>query len=199
MINNYFESPGVGGDQIDRRPTNFDEFMKLMDTLMLQKGKSIYLNRSSFILSRKNDISSTGLVVEITPQITLDATFQNSDQINRENFYSNPNFDFYMKALNKFGFMADIDYPGRIVANIGSPAMQAYMENYGITFDNLFELYYYKAGDYDYDLIKVYLYQFYNSYVTDYPIKTVIKDRGSVRASKYSVQSRNFRNNRDWW
>ena len=45
-----------------------------------------------------------------------------------------------MKALNKFGFMADIDYPGRIVANIGSPAMQAYMENYGITFDNLFEI-----------------------------------------------------------
>ena len=65
---------------------------------------------------------------------------------------------------------------GRIVANIGSPAMQAYMENYGITFNNLFELYYYRAGDYDYDLIKVYLYQFYNSYVTDYPIKTVIKE-----------------------
>mgnify|MGYP000364854658 CR=1 FL=1 len=36
-----------------------------------------------------------------------------------------------MKALNKFGFMADIDYPGRIVANMAqcfaAPNMKARM------------------------------------------------------------------------
>ena len=97
-------------------------------------------------------MSTTGLAIEIGPVIG----YSDTGRVITD-FYSDPNFDFYMKALNKFGFMADIDYPGRIVANIGSPAMQAYMENYGITFDNLFELYYYRAGDYDYDLIKVYL------------------------------------------
>jgi len=174
LINEYFESTGVSGDQIDRRPANFDEFMKLMDTLMLQKGKSVYLNRSSFILSRGNDISSTGLVVEITPQITLDATFQNSDQINRENFYSNPNFDFYMESLKKFGFMADINYPGRIVADIGSPAMQEYMSMYGVQFNDVFEQYFYNANESDYYIVKTYLSQFYNSYATQYPTKHVV-------------------------
>ena len=68
--------------------------------------------------------------------------------------------------------MLDINNPKRIVADIGSTAMQNYMNKYDITIDNLFSKYFYKAKDYDYDLIKVYLYQFYNSYVTDYPIKT---------------------------
>lgn len=190
VINDYMQTPNQLFDADNFYPKDFDHFVDSFKTFLSTVGSEVKLSRSSFILSTQCPLSTTGLAIEIGPVIG----YSDTGRVITD-FYSDPNFDFYMKALNKFGFMADIDYPGRIVANIGSPAMQAYMENYGITFDNLFELYYYRAGDYDYDLIKVYLYQFYNSYVTDYPIKTVIKDRGSVRASKYSVQSGNFRNN----
>ena len=188
VINDYMQTPNqfFGADSF--YPKDFDHFVKSFKRLLTVAGRNVKLTRSSFVLSNSCPLSTTGLAIEIAPDIG----YSNPRKI-ASDFYSNPNFDFYMKALKKFGFMADIDYPGRIVADVGSPAMQAYMENFGITFDNLFETYYYKAGDYDYDLIKVYLYQFYNSYVTDYPIKTVIKDRGSVRTSKYSVQSGNFR------
>jgi hypothetical protein len=188
VINDYMQTPSqfFGADSF--YPKDFDHFVKSFKRLLTVTGRDVKLTRSSFVLSNNCPLSTTGLAIEIAPDIGYsDPRKVASD------FYSDPNFDFYMRALKKFGFMADVDYPGRIVADVGSPAMQAYMENFGITFDNLFETYYYKAGDYDYDLIKVYLYQFYNSYVTDYPAKTVIKDRGSVRTSKYSVQSGNFR------
>ena len=188
VINDYMQTPSrfFGPDSF--YPKDFDHFVKSFKRLLTIAGRDIKLSRSSFVLSTECPLSTTGLAIEVGPAMGYsDISKVTSD------FYSDPNFSFYMKALKKFGFMADVDYPGRIIADVGSPAMQAYMENFGITFDNLFETYYYKAGDYDYDLIKVYLYQFYNSYVTDYPIKTVIKDRGSVRTSKYSVQSGNFR------
>lgn len=188
VINDYMQTPSrfFGPDSF--YPKDFDHFVKSFKRFLTIAGRDIKLSRSSFVLSTECPLSTTGLAIEVGPAMGYsDISKVTSD------FYSDPNFSFYMKALKKFGFMADVDYPGRIIADVGSPAMQAYMENFGITFDNLFETYYYKAGDYDYDLIKVYLYQFYNSYVTDYPIKTVIKDRGSVRTSKYSVQSGNFR------
>jgi len=190
VINDYMQNPNTFFGPDSYYPKNFDEFMMSFKRLLTIAGRDVKLSRSSFVLSTDCPLSTTGLAIEIGPIIG----YSNTRKV-ANNIYADPNFNFYMKALKKFGFMADVDYPGRIVADIGSPAMQAYMKNFEITFDNLFETYYYKARDYDYDLIKVYLYQFYNSYVTDYPIKTVIKNRGSVRTNKYSVQSANFRTN----
>ena len=61
-------------------------------------------------------MSISGLAIEITPFISY-----NNDKAKAQDFYQDPNFQFYMEALKKFGFMADVDYPGRIIADIGSP------------------------------------------------------------------------------
>ncbi|MHA2010434.1 MAG: hypothetical protein ACXABD_14020 [Candidatus Thorarchaeota archaeon] len=188
VINDYMQSPNQFFGSDSYYPKDFDHFMASFKKISNFTKGNIKLSRSSFVLSTSCPLSTTGLAIEIAPIIGKSNILK---AIN--NFYYDENFDFYMKALKKFGFMADIDYPGRIVADIGSPAMQAYMQNFGITFDNLFERYYYKAGDYDYDLIKIYLQQFYNSYVTDYPLRTVVKNQGSVRTNKYSVQAANFK------
>ena len=84
--------------------------------------------------------------------------------------------------------MVDINYPSRIIADIGSPAMQEYMSRYDLTMENLFDKYFYKAKDYDYDLIKVYLTQFYNNYAGDYPLKQNVIKAGKVSAQKYSLE-----------
>ena len=190
VINDYMQSSNELFGAINLYPKNFDDFVKSFKSLLSFAGSDVKLSRSSFILSTLCPLSTTGLAIEIAPDLGALST---SKALN--NFYNDPNFDFYMKALKKFGFMADIDYPGRIIADIGSPVMQQYMEDYGFSFDNLFEMYYYKAKDYDYDLIKVYLYQFYNSYVTDYPVKTIIKNRGKVRTNKFSIDPTSLRNN----
>ena len=164
LVTLYFEKTGESGEQTDRRPENFEQFAGLLNDLLHTKGAEVRLTRSSFVLSRRNPIASTGLSIEITPNLGTDST---------KKFFGNPNFKFYMNALKEFGFMVDVDNPGRIIADIGSPEMQHYMAQYGITVDNLFEKMYYKASDFDYYLLKVYISQFYNTYVAQYPSKTV--------------------------
>lgn len=164
LVTLYFEKTGESGEQTDRRPENFEQFAGLLNDLLHTKGAEVRLTRSSFVLSRRNPVASTGLAIEITPNLGTEST---------KKFFGNPNFNFYMNALKKFGFMVDVDYPGRIIADIGSPEMQHYMANYGITVDNLFEKMYYKASDFDYYLLKVYISQFYNTYVAQYPSKTI--------------------------
>jgi len=164
LVRLYFEKTGTDGEQSDRRPEDFEQFVGLLNDLLYTKAEEIKLTRSSFVLSRLNGIATTGLAIEITPNLGATAT---------KKFFGNPNFKFYMNALKKFGFMVDVDYPGRIIADIGSPEMQHYMSKYGITVDNLFEKMYYKASDFDYYLLKVYISQFYNTYVASYPSKTI--------------------------
>jgi hypothetical protein len=174
VINDFIERPYslIGKDA---RPTNFDQFMKSLNKLFISFGFTPKMSRSSFIMSMDCPLSVTGLSIEIGPEFDY-----SNDVLKETSVYDNPNFDFYMKSLKKFGFMVDVDYPGRIIADIGSPVMQEYMLQYDITIDNLFEKYYYKAGDYDYDLVKSYLFQFYNSYVDSYPRKTTVTKAGSV-------------------
>ena len=164
LVSLYFEKTGASGEQSDRRPEDFEQFMGLLNDLLYTKGDEIRLTRTSFILSRQNGIASTGLSIEITPNLGVTST---------KKFFGNSNFKFYMNALKKFGFMVDVDYPGRIIADIGSPEMQHYMAQYGITVDNLFEKMYYKASDFDYYLLRIYISQFYNTYAASYPSKTI--------------------------
>ena len=164
LVRLYFEKTGTSGEQSDRRPEDFEQFAGLLNELLYSKGEEIRLTRTSFVLSKLNGIATTGLAIEITPSLDTDSISK---------FFDSPNFKFYMNALKKFGFMVDVDYPGRIIADIGSPEMQEYMSRYGITVDNLFEKMYYRASNYDYYLLKVYISQFYNTYAASYPSKTV--------------------------
>ena len=164
LVRLYFEKTGESGEQADRRPENFEQFVGLLNDLLYTKGDTTRLTRASFVMSNQNPIATTGLAIEITPSLSTDST---------KEFFDNPNFRFYINALKKFGFMVDVDYPGRIIADIGSPEMQHYMANYGITVDNMFEKMYYKASEDDYYLLKVYISQYYNTYVASYPSKTI--------------------------
>ena len=180
LINSYLQR----GDRTQQAyPDNFDEFMSALSSLFSKAGKNVNLSRSSFILSPSCPISTTGLVIELAPQSQTNKTSQQAIA-----FFTSSNYDFYLRALKKYGFMVDINYPSRVIADIGSPAMQKYMSRYDLTMENLFDKYFYKAKDYDYDLIKVYLTQFYNNYAGDYPLKQNVTKAGKVSAQKYSLE-----------
>jgi len=174
LINKYLQDPIKTNGAITK---NFDDFMKLSTDLFKKFGKNVNLSRSSFLLSRSCPLSTTGLAIEILPDV---GDFE---------IFTSINYDFFLRSLKKFGFMMDINYPKRIVADIGSPAMQKYMDRYGLTMNNLFSNYFYKAKDYDYDLIKIYLIQFYNNYTNDYPILSKVEKAGRVNIEKYYFES----------
>ena len=63
------------------------------------------------------------------------------------------------------------------------------MNKYDLTMESLFNNYFYKAKDYDCDLIKVYLTQFYNNYAGDYPLEQNVVKAGRVSSQKYSLEN----------
>ena len=190
LVSSYLEKPNEGHGFQNAKPKNFDQYINSIKHLYKTIGSKLPLSRSSYILSNKCPRHISGLVIEITPAIDY------SDDMSKNFLYiESPNFKFYMAGLKKFGFMADKDYPGRIIADLGSPQMQKYMEAYKITLDNLFDRYYYKAKDYDYDLISIYLMQFYNNYAALYPVMTETTARAGRIAPKYILENTQFTNN----
>tara|TARA_Y100000296_G_scaffold42592_1_gene49027 strand:+ start:5588 stop:6997 length:1410 start_codon:yes stop_codon:yes gene_type:complete len=184
LVTSYFETPNEANGLQNAKPTNFDQYMNSIKRLYKKKGSRFPLSRSSYILSNNCSRHISGLAIEISPSIDY-----SDDASKNFTYIESSNFTFYMNALKKFGFMADKDYPGRIIADLGSPNMQAYMAPYNVTFDNLFDMYYYKAKDYDYDLISIYLMQFYINYTALYPIMSETTSRRAPRlAPKYVHQ-----------
>jgi hypothetical protein len=74
LVSLYFEKTGASGEQSDRRPADFEQFAGLLNDLLYTKGSEIRLTRSSFVLSRLNGIATTGLAIEITPNLGTEST-----------------------------------------------------------------------------------------------------------------------------
>ena len=195
MVDVYLEQPMASRGMEHSRPMNFDEFIKSTKHFHKTNGKHVGLSRSYFILSQKCSTHISGLAIDIVPNIQADQA--DSDSMNSFTFFDNPNFEFYMHALKKFGFMANKENPNRIIADLGSPQMQAYMANYGLmSIDDVFETYFYKASEFDYDIIRTYLVQMYNNYVVLYPTKTIITNQGTGATYQYIFNSTNdYKNN----
>ena len=133
------------------------------------------------ISSQKVPFTLSGLITSrfISPMISgLALEFSNSnyddDAAKFKKFMSDPNFLFYQRAARKFGFRVDYNMPWRLVADISSAEMKKYMSKYEITsVPELFDVYYYSTYRLDIALIKPYLVQLYNDYVTGNPFSKV--------------------------
>ena len=71
------------------------------------------------------------------------------------------------------------------------------MANYGLmSIDDVFETYFYKASEFDYDIIRTYLVQMYNNYVVLHPTKTIITNQSTGATYQYVFNSTNdYKNN----
>lgn len=187
LLSSYLEKPTEKRGSKSARPDNFDQYMKAVKHMFFSKGKRFSLTRSAFLMSKHTTIHSSGLAIEIEPAMDY-----SDDGSKTFIYHDSPNYDFYMQALRKFGFMSDKDYPGRIIADLGSPKMQEYMAFHGLTLENVFDEYYYKASDYDYELVRVYLVQFYNNYAGLYPVKSETTGRGVLPSAKYYLRTDQF-------
>jgi hypothetical protein len=195
IVSSYLERPSEGYGLQHSKPHNFDQYMTSLKELYKTKGGDLALTRSTYIMSNDCTNHISGLVIEITP--TMDYS---DDAAKNFTFIESSNFKFYMHALKKFGFMADKEYPGRIIADLTSPVMQEYIlkhladESTDITdindLEDMFNICYYKAKDYDYDLVRAYLVQFYNNYVITYPVVSQTTGIGKLSTNRYFFRQR---------
>lgn len=140
-----------------------NEFVDYVDTVT----PTIPILYSSYISSRMVDPQISGLCFDVKQ---LDKT---SDALKYSGFLADPNYALFKKTATKFGFFPDKHIPWRLWADIDSPAMKPYMDNYGLTQDNLYDINYIKAYSYDLTLLRFYLLQFYNTWIVNQ--KTIVE------------------------
>jgi len=133
-----------------------NEFINYVDEV----SPSIPLNFSSYVGSRMADPLISGLCFDVN---SLDSS---DDAAKYSTFLLDPNYALFKKTAMKFGFFPDKQVPWRLWADIDSPAMKPYMDSYQLTQDNIYDLNYITADSYDLELIRFYILQFYNTYIT---------------------------------
>jgi len=144
--------------------------------------------RSHWMLSKYCDPVSSALVIDVEKNMAHD-----DDMIKYQGFIKNANFSFFRQAAMQFGFMVDKNAPWRLYADIASPAMQPYLEKYAIDdAEGVFQRGYYKAYLTDMDVLRTYLLDFYNSYVTMNPMgqKLIQKRKGASHVTTIELVER---------
>lgn len=140
---------------------NFDDFVNVFIDYVDDVTPRIPITFSNFVISKMADPIVSGLCFDVN---TLDPT---SDQIRISEAIKDPNYLLFKKTATTYGFFVDKHIPWRLYADIDSPAMKPYMDKYALTQDNLYNKNFLPANGYDLELLRFYLIQFYNTYITD--------------------------------
>ena len=151
---------------------NIDDFIKIFfNDFYPSIAQKIPITKSGLIMSKYFNPTSTGLCVE-TSKESFTRSFSKISK-----YIQSPNFEFYTLAAAKYGFLIDRNAPFRLVANLNSPAMKKYMNEYNLTIDNVFDTCYFKTYMYDIDNLKVYIKQMYSAYTSISPIAIIEGER----------------------
>lgn len=138
---------------------NFDDFLKCFIDYVDSVTPAAPITFSSFIGSRVVSPLISGICFDI---VTSDTSI---DAAKYSLFMKDSNYAIFKKTATKFGFFIDKQVPWRLWADIDSPALKPYMDNYNLNQSNLYDINYIPAYSYDLELIRFYLLQFYNTYV----------------------------------
>ena len=143
---------------------NIEDFIKLfLDKFYVSMNGNIPITKSGVLTSKYYNPSATGLCVEIS-----DTGF-GLDSVKFDKFIKSPNFEFYLLAAADHGFFVDKNAPWRLIANLQSPRMQQYMSLNEIDSTNVFDTCFIKTYKYDVQNLKVYMKQFYDSFLSTSP------------------------------
>jgi len=119
--------------------------------------------RSIANLSRFNNPNTSGIVLELKIEKHGD------DKRKMENYINDPNFPLFKSTAMRFGFIIDKHAPWRLFADLDSPAMKPYMDKYEVNLEKFFELYYEKSLYGDVEILKPYITQMYNAFISSKP------------------------------
>ena len=138
---------------------NFEGFLKAFHQFARDYAPKVPLTRTAYVLSRFASPRISGLIIEIGDDTPAD------DLVKYRRWIKDPNFEYYVKAAQRYGFYVDKNCPWRLIANLNNPGMKIYMERYNINLDNLFGTCYYRTELYDIEVLRQYLTAMYQSFI----------------------------------
>tara|TARA_Y100000593_G_C4281152_1_gene322840 strand:- start:259 stop:1389 length:1131 start_codon:yes stop_codon:yes gene_type:complete len=145
----------------------FENFVKAVLDFIDQVGTVSPFTRTGLISGLNSGPLISGLCLD------LSLASHASDSEKHLDFYQNPLYYSYRQVAQNNGFLLDRNAPWRLVADLSSPAMKAFMRRYGVRPRNLFEKYYHKSYTYDIASIKVYMENFYKTFIASQTLNAV--------------------------
>jgi len=170
IFNIFYDDYLLTRGKVDK-VANFDDFMNVFEEFAkIGLAPAVPVNLSSFLLSRFGSILDTGLAIEIGE---LD---HGDDEKKQDLFIDNRRFGIHKNLAAEYGFWIDKNAPWRLVANLGSSQMQAYIskrypENSDL--NSLFSRYYQKSTQLDIKFLKNITVRFYNQLATNKPLSRI--------------------------
>ena len=159
---------------------DFSGFLEVFGTFAKHLAKMIPFTRTGFMESTYCSPYTTGLVMDIAVEDYSDDFVKSSEYVN------DPNFLFFADSAKQFGFMIDRNAPWRLIANLGSAAMQRYAAKSGIELTNdrveniaiIQDALYKRTSPVDMNILAAYLKDMYNAYVerNPYVFEQIIKE-----------------------
>ena len=140
----------------------FFEAKKALNCNEVPVGGIIVENQSKKILSRGHNLTNK--------LNTFENPEHGDDFTKFAGWIQHEHYDFYAKSAWRFGFVVDVNAPWRLIADLSSPPMEAYMAKYGVkNLKEMFETYYIPAYKHDIDVLRHYMRNMYNSYTVASP------------------------------
>ena len=155
----YFNSLKAIIRQRNSKIRNFDEFVKLLVPTISDALPQQPLTYSGFLKSNNCSVMNSGLALEIA-----DADYINDDN-KVSQFLSDPNWQFFVRTCNTYGFIVDANVPWRIIADIGTPEILTAAGRYSTgatSVTGLLSRFYNSSSVRSYTMFKRHLYELYN-------------------------------------
>ena len=167
--------------------SNYGDWVDQFILWTKRNGPQFPLTFSNFNRTKLSNIYTSGLAVSIAE---LDA---DKDPVKEDLFLNNSALEFYLNAAKQFGFSVSKDTPWLLVADLNSPAMSLYLEEFNLSsvneiFFNNFSLCYEK----DVVLLRRVMEKGFKSFVGDNPYK---KNFSINACDKIKVNVLNYNNN----
>ena len=105
---------------------DYNCYLTALEPLLEKSLKNFPITRSGFLLSKYNNVRSSGLVIELA-KLEYD-----QDSVKGEILQSS-DFQCYLDFTKAYGFLVDKNAPWRLYADYTNPLMNTYMEKKGLT------------------------------------------------------------------
>ncbi len=144
---------------------SFAEFVELFELYISENRKTARITKTGFLLSDQCPINVSGLCVEL-------AKLPYSQDFNKGQMIQSQEFRCYSDAAKEVGFYIDKNAPWRLIANLESPQMRAYIKKYkqDTTVENILSRIFRVKTQYDdLDAILSFCVNSYKSFVREHP------------------------------
>jgi hypothetical protein len=146
---------------------NFKDFLKFLPEFLKRMTSVSPITLSGFQRSTHSSIFCSGMAIDIG-QIAF-----GDDGATQEQMLNNPSFQFYIKLAKQYGFSVNKRCPSVLICDLEGPGTAPYKGFYSLdTVESVFNTRFNKTLYKDMDEFKTLLIDYYNSFVSTYPIST---------------------------